>query len=76
MQKPRGVTLLPVITKIFTALLGNHIQEWAEVKGIIPNCQFGFRGTHGTIDAIFILIELSKWDLFVDSLISGRLSIW
>ena len=56
--------LLPVITKVFTALLENCMQEWAEAQGIVPDCQFGFRGAHGTTDAIFVLnmlIEQSKW---------------
>ena len=28
------------------------MQEWAEVQGIIPDCQVGFRGAHGTADGI------------------------
>ena len=40
------------------------MQQWAEAQGIIPNCQFGFRGAHGTTCTIFVLntlIEQSKW---------------
>ena len=39
------------------------MQEWAEAQGIIPDCQFGFRGAHGTC-TIFVLntlTEQSKW---------------
>ena len=40
------------------------MQEWAEAQGIIPDCQFRFRGAHGTTCTIFVLntlIEQSKW---------------
>ena len=32
------VTLLPVITKVSTALLENNMQGWDQVQGIIPDC--------------------------------------
>ena len=40
------------------------MRQWAEAQGIIPGCQFGFRGVHGTTCTIFVLntlIEQSKW---------------
>ena len=44
----RGITLLPVVAKIFSAVMENRIQTWATVEGKIPNYQFGFQKGHRT----------------------------
>ena len=55
----RGITLLPVIAKLFFAVLARRLYEWAELHEIIPVEQFGFRSGHRTIiDAIFVLNAL------------------
>ena len=46
----RGITLLPVIAKLFFAVLARRLYEWAELHEIIPVEQFGFRSGHRTID--------------------------
>ncbi len=38
----RGITLLPVITKILFTILASRINTWAEESGILPGEQFGF----------------------------------
>ena len=60
----RGITLLPFIAKLFSAVLENRIQTWATKEGIIPNYQFGFQKYHRTSDPIFMLnslLEKAKW---------------
>ena len=60
----RGITLLPVIAKLFSAVLEKRIQTWATEEGIIPIYQFGFRKGHRTSDPIFVLnslLEKTKW---------------
>jgi len=60
----RGITFLPVVAKIFFAVMENRIKTWANAEGIIPNHQFGFRKGHRTSDAIFVLnslLEKMKW---------------
>ena len=39
----RGITLLPIIGKIFTQVLSNRISLWAENHDILCEAQFGFR---------------------------------
>ena len=59
----RGITLLPVLAKLFTSIMANRLQEWAEEANKLPINQFGFRSNHRTTDAIFViqsLIEQSK----------------
>ena len=64
MDNYRGITLLPIIAKLFSAVLENPIQTWATKQGIIPNYRFGFRKYHRTSDPIFVLkslLEKAKW---------------
>lgn len=39
----RGVTIMPTIYKIYTAVLAERLREEVERKGIIPDNQTGFR---------------------------------
>ena len=51
----RGITLLSVLGKLFTRVLNNRLQSWAENYGIYVEAQNGFRPGRGTTDSIFIL---------------------
>ena len=53
----RGITLLPIIGKIFTQVLSNRISLWAENHNILCEAQFGFRKGRRTTDPIFILSQ-------------------
>lgn len=59
----RGITLLPILSKLFTAILATRIRDWAERHQKLGDYQFGFRQGCQTVDAIFIvqtLFERSK----------------
>ena len=51
----RGITLLPVLSKIFTAIIRDRLIDWAEANGKLNEAQFGFRGGRRTTDPIFVL---------------------
>ena len=52
----RGITLLPVISKVFTRIIRNRIEMWAEDNSKLNDSQFGFRENR-TIDAIYVLFN-------------------
>ena len=59
----RGITLLPIMGKVFTKIIRDRIEQWAEDHNKLNNAQFGFRSNRRTIDAIFVLsniIEMNK----------------
>ena len=51
----RGITLLSVMGKIFTAIVRARLLDWAETTKVINETQFGFRQGRRTTDPIFIL---------------------
>ena len=51
----RGITLLNVMGKIFSAVIKERLHYWAELNGLLNESQFGFRPGHKTADPIFIL---------------------
>jgi hypothetical protein len=51
----RGIILLPVLSKIFTAIIRDRLVDWAEANGKLNEAQFGFRGGRRTTDPISIL---------------------
>ena len=51
----RGITLLPVMGKVFTVILRNRLLDWAEADGKLCESQFGFRQGRQTTDAVFVI---------------------
>ena len=51
----RGITLLNVLGKLFTTVLNNRLESWAENYRIYVEAQNGFRKGRGTVDSIFVL---------------------
>ena len=51
----RGITLLSVVGKLFTSILNNRLNDWAENYNVYIEAQAGFRKGMGTTDNIFIL---------------------
>ena len=54
----RGITLLSTVGKLFTRILNNRLNSWAEDYDIYVEAQAGFRRGMGTTDNIFILNNL------------------
>ena len=54
----RGITLLNVMGKLFTAILCDRITQWAIARQLLPEIQFGFRKNRRTTDCIFIVNTL------------------
>ena len=51
----RGISLLNVLSKIFTKILNNRLVEWVESENLLFQEQKGFRRGQSTIDQVFIL---------------------
>lgn len=51
----RGITLLSTLGKLFTRILNNRLNKWAEEYSIYTEAQAGFRKHMSTIDNIFVL---------------------
>lgn len=54
----RGITLLSIVSKLFTNILNTRLNEWAENYQVYVEAQAGFRKGMGTVDNIFILHSL------------------
>ena len=51
----RGITLLSTLGKLFTRILNNRLNKWAEEYGIYIEAQAGFRKHMSTVDNVFVL---------------------
>ena len=59
-NKYRGITLLSVVGKTYTAILNNRLSDYCEKHGILVDEQAGFRRNRSTVDHLFTLIEIIK----------------
>ena len=53
----RGITLIPVVAKLFARILANRMQRVFETKGVLVDEQFGFRPDRDCSKAQFVLNE-------------------
>ena len=51
----RGITLLPIMVKLFTSILNKPLWEWTESNKNINDSQFGFKKNRRTTNALFII---------------------
>ena len=51
----RGITILSTRRKLFTRILNNRLNRWAETYSILIEAQAGFRENMSTSDNIFVL---------------------
>lgn len=58
MTNYRGITLLSTLGKLFTRILNNRLNKWAEKYNVYVEAQAGFRENVGTVDNVFILSGL------------------
>ena len=54
----RGVSLSPVVSKVYTDILHDRVSDWAETNDIIVEEQAGFRKSYSTIDHIFTIYSM------------------
>ena len=50
----RGITLLSTLGKLFTRIINNRLNSWAEDYFVYTESQAGFRKNMGTIDNIYV----------------------
>ena len=51
----RGITISNILSKIYSQILLNRLNKWAEIYEVLSKNQFGFRKGKSTTDCIFIL---------------------
>lgn len=56
----RGISLINIISKIFTSVLTERLSNWCEDENVIDEAQAGFRRGYSAIDNIFILQSLAQ----------------
>ncbi len=56
----RGISLLPVISKVLTGLLADRVVGFLEKQNILANEQNGFRPDRSCLDHIFTLCDLVR----------------
>lgn len=56
----RGISLLCIMSKIFTSILNSRLYTWAEYEKKICEEQAGFRKGYFTIDHLFTLVSMIK----------------
>jgi len=54
-DKYKGVTLLPILYKLYVSVLAERLNVEIERKGIVPQNQTGFRKEMGTVDNIYTI---------------------
>ncbi len=54
----RGITIMPILAKLFVMILDKRLNEWVEQHGLHAKGQAGFRKDYRTIDQFFILRTL------------------
>ena len=59
----RGITLLTVFGKLFSRVLNNRLDNWAEEYNVYIQAQAGFRARLSTVDNIFVLHGVVKYCL-------------
>ena len=56
----RGITLLCIVEKIYTAILNERLSTWCEKNDIIAEAQGGFRPGRGCEDQLFVLVNILR----------------
>jgi hypothetical protein len=60
----RGISLLNVVSKVFTSILNRRLYTWAESEHKICEEQAGFRRQYSTIDHIYTLVSMIRKCLY------------
>ena len=54
----RGINLINILGKIYSQILLNRLNKWAEKEETLLDCQFGFQKGKSTVDCIFTLYSI------------------
>ena len=54
----RGITLLSVVSKVYTSILNKRLTSWCEENKVLVEEQGGFREGRGCVDQIFVLVGI------------------
>ena len=54
----RGITLINIMGKIYSQILLNRLNKWAEIEEKILDNQFGFQKGKSTVDCIFTFYSI------------------
>ena len=54
----RGVTLLSVVGKVFAMVVEARLRAFCESRGVLTDCQFGFRQGRACRDALLVVTEV------------------
>ena len=57
MTNYRGITLLSTLGKLFTCILNNRLNKWAEEYNVYVKAQAGFRKNMGTVYNFFFILS-------------------
>jgi len=60
----RGISLLSIVSKLFTAILTSRLRKWAEENKKFCVEQAGFRSDHSTIDHVFTLYSIAVKNVY------------
>ena len=60
----RGISLLSIVSKVFTAVLNKRLYNWAEIENKISFEQAAFRKKFSTTDHIFTLVTIIRNRIF------------
>ena len=60
----RGISLLSIVSKVFTSILNRRLYSWAENEHKICEEQAGFRKQYSTIDHIYTLVSMIRKCLY------------
>lgn len=59
----RGIAQANTILKLFTLIINNRLQIWAESNDIFPVSQSGFRKNRSCVDNIYVLNSVVQFKL-------------
>ena len=68
----RPISITPTVSKVLEILLNNQICKYFEENSLFTNCQFDFRNSYSTVDAVVSFIKRSFCELEKGHYVSSR----
>ena len=51
----RGITIISCLGKLFTKIMNDRLNKWADAEDILSEVQYGFRKNRSTVDCLYII---------------------